>query len=148
MASSRRLRLSLGSALIAILVIALIFGLVAHVRREAIRERLAHKELALQESVTPQVLSKARTDLMPPGVSETSSQMGVGSSYMDWHTTMRVVGKGRDMIDLEVRGSMQGSELRPIRIIPRKGELHAEIIRKLTEEYRKRKWAYVIESGE
>jgi len=142
-----RFRITIGVALIAILGIGLILGWVEHVRREKRRDDDSHGQLSLQDRVTQAVLSQAKQDLVPPGVAPRTSSMGVGGSWTDWRTTVKMA-EDRSLIDLEVRGSMEGNDLRPIRIIDRGGELHPEILGRLRAEYARRKWAYVVEHAE
>jgi hypothetical protein len=146
-ASPKRLRFTLGSALIAILVIALVLGVVGSRWREQQRASAIHDQLVIQNDVTSDIFNRAQQELVPPGTPMFSSSRGGGSSYDNWHESMGLIAAPhRDLIGLEVEGSTSQGELDPIRIITKtKGELNPELLRRLTQEYAKRKWRYVVQ---
>jgi hypothetical protein len=144
--SRRRFRFTLGGVLIAILVIALILGGIEHVRREKRRDRHSHDQLTLLVNVTQTVLTSARQTLIPADAQMSSSRMGMGSSYVQWHTSVgETDATGRKLIELEIRGSITESDLQPITIIHGNAKLDREIIQLLSKEYGKRQWKYTIQ---
>ena len=138
-------RFTLGTALLAILAIGVVLGLVANSWRQMRREDLGRAAMRAQGDVTSDLLQKARRDLVSPNVHPVSWATGAGRSGADWHETMRIELPGGPFIDIEVRGSRTAGTVHPIRILAKPAEANPEVIRRLTEEYRKRGWPCVVE---